>query len=84
MLVNEVQHGAERVIIERRGQPVAAIVRVTDLDQIEAARPSGFRQVGALALAGAWGDVDDAPIDALIADVYAAREASAGQGNRGV
>jgi len=45
-------------------------------------RCTGFspsRPLGALALLGAWADVDDAAIDAFIADVMSARERDTGR-----
>ena len=56
----------ERYLITRRGLPVAALVSVQDLRRLaEAERPSA-RSAGALVLAGLWGDVPDAEIDALV------------------
>ena len=34
---------------------------------------------GAIALVGAWGDIDDAEIDAFIAGIYAARSRDLGR-----
>lgn len=66
--LDDVRDG-ERYVITRRGQPVAALVSIDDLRQIEDAEPSGRRPGGALALAGLWGDVPDAEIDALADDL---------------
>jgi prevent-host-death family protein len=74
-LIDEVERGSERVIIERRGRPVAMLVRVEEYEQGDRPPPSGHRPVGALALVGAWSDVDDSDIDAFVEDLYAARRA---------
>lgn len=78
-IIDEVQHGNEHVIIERRGRPVAAIVRIEELEQIEATHPTGQHLMGALALVGALSDIDDAVIDEFVKDVYAAREKDLGR-----
>ncbi|HEY7062644.1 MAG TPA: type II toxin-antitoxin system Phd/YefM family antitoxin [Chloroflexota bacterium] len=60
-LVAQLASGGEHVIIERRGKPLAALVR---------SEASGLPP-----WIGAWGDVlSDEEIDQFIADVYAARE----------
>lgn len=66
----------ERFLVERRGKPLAALVGAEDLKRLEGEGGSGVgaRPRGALALMGAWGDfVDDAEIDAMLGQVYAAR-----------
>ena len=78
-IVDGVLHRTERYVIERRGRPVAALVSVEELERIEADRPVADRPAGALALVGAWEDVDDAEIDALIEDLRAERERDAGR-----
>lgn len=77
--VNDVLHHGEHVLIERHGRPVAAIVSVDDLARLEAERPSGDRPAGALALVGAWADVEDSAIDAFLADVASARQRDTGR-----
>lgn len=77
-------YGGERFVIERRGRPLAALVGVGDLERLEqergdaSSRPGSRR--GALALAGAWGElVEDAQIDAMLEEIYAARERDTGR-----
>ena len=78
--VDQVLHRGERVVIERHGHPVAALVTIDDLARIEAASPGmGAHPAGALALVGAWSDVDDADIDAFVADVAASRRRDTGR-----
>lgn len=64
----------ERFLVERRGKPLAALVGAEDLKRLEGEDVPGVRPRGAIALAGAWGDlVDDKGIDAMLEVVYAAR-----------
>ena len=74
-----VAYQGQHVVIERRGKPMAALVSVDDLEQIERERPASARPRGALALVGAWGDLDDREIEAMVADIYAAREQDSGR-----
>lgn len=70
----------ERFLVERRGKPLAALVGVEDLKRLEAGSGSGSRPRGAMALVGAWRElVDDAEIDAMLEDVYSAREEDVGR-----
>ena len=78
-VISQVFHRAERVVIERHGRPVAALVSLDDLARLEAERPTATRPAGALALAGAWADVDDAEIDSFLADVANARQRDTGR-----
>lgn len=78
-VVDGVLHRHERYVIERHGKGVAALVHLDELERIEATAPKGDRPAGALALVGAWEDVDDADIDAFLADVQEARTRDAGR-----
>ena len=40
---------------------------------------TNHQRLGAMALVGAWGEVDDAVIDAFIADIRAARDRDVGR-----
>lgn len=64
-----------RVVIERRGKPLAALVSVNDLELIEQKRQplAEARPKGALVLVGAWGDIEDRDVDMLVADIYTRR-----------
>jgi prevent-host-death family protein len=75
-LLGGVFYRGERYIIERRGHPVAALVPVHELAQQTAddARFNAF-----LTLVGGWSDVDDAEIDAVVSDIYAARASDHGR-----
>lgn len=78
-LTAEVAYGGQRVVIERRGTPLAAIVSVDDLERLEQDQAGSARPLGALALVGRWDATDDAAIDAFIDDIYRAREADTGR-----
>ncbi|OGO35773.1 MAG: hypothetical protein A2147_07910 [Chloroflexi bacterium RBG_16_57_8] len=72
-LMAEVAHGGKRVLIERRGKPMAALVSVSELDHLEQESALAPKPRGALALVGAWREMDDLEVDQLIADIYARR-----------
>jgi prevent-host-death family protein len=81
-LLAQVAYAGERVLIERRGKAMAALVCVDDLAQLDRNADSCRnvpRPQGALALAGAWRDVPEAELDALVADVFAARQQDTGR-----
>jgi prevent-host-death family protein len=78
-VVDGVLHRNERYVIERHGKGVAALVSIEELQRIESSAPGGDRPAGALALVGAWEDVDDAAIDAFVADVRTARDRDTGR-----
>ena len=79
-LMARVGYGGERFVIERRGRPLAALVRVEDLERLEAeGREVSSRSLGALALVGAWGEVEDRDLDTLLEEVYAERERDTGR-----
>lgn len=73
-LVAEVAYGGARIIIERRGKPMAVLVSISDLERMESEQvlPAGAR--GALALVGIWGELPDEEIDAMVAEIYRQRD----------
>jgi len=78
-LMAEVAYGGKHVIIERRGKPIAALVSVTDLEHLEQGQATSPRPRGALAMVGAWREVEDEDLDAVIADIYSGREQDTGR-----
>lgn len=78
-LIGAVAFGRERVLIERRGRPIAALVSVDDAKALDEGRPITDPPRGALALIGAWSDVSDEDMDRLIDDIYSARGADLGR-----
>jgi prevent-host-death family protein len=77
--VAEVAFGGQCIIIERRGKPLAALVSLADLERLEQEHATSARPTGALALVGAWRDMPDEELDALVSDIYAAREEDKGR-----
>jgi prevent-host-death family protein len=77
-LVAQVAYGGEHYVIERRGKPLAALVSVHDLERLEQLGPPS-RPRGALALVGAWRDVEEQDVEALVADIYAERARDTGR-----
>ena len=78
-IVDDVLHEDERYVIERRGRAVAVIGPIADLERGPEEPARNGRRAGALALLGAWGDVEDQVIDAFLDDVYAARSRDRGR-----
>jgi len=72
-LVGEVAYQGQHVIIERRGQPMAAIVGMDDLARLEETQSTSAAPRGALALLGVQHDLRDEEIDALVDDIYVQR-----------
>jgi prevent-host-death family protein len=78
-LIGSVAYGKERVLIERHGRPVAALVSVDDAQSLEEADVQVNRRRGALALIGRSADIDDQLIDQLVDDVYSSRARDQGR-----
>ncbi len=72
-LVGEVAYQGEHVIIERRGQPMAALVGMDDFARLEETQSAPVEPRGALALLSVQHDLSDDEIDALVDDIYAQR-----------
>jgi prevent-host-death family protein len=82
-LMARVGYGGERFVIERRGRPLAALVRVEDLERLEKERgdrgDATSRPLGAIALVGAWGEAEEQDLDAVLEEIYAERERDTGR-----
>ena len=78
-LSSEVAYGGERVVIERRGRPLAALVSMNDLELLSQDRAASTRPQGALALVGAWREVEDEELASVIEDIYTSRENDPGR-----
>ena len=81
-LVGRVAYGRERVVVLRRGRPMAALVSVEDLRRLEtletAANNRGAPSVHPIMRAfGGWADRTD--LDELATEIYAHRAAAAGR-----
>jgi antitoxin (DNA-binding transcriptional repressor) of toxin-antitoxin stability system len=68
-----VAHGGERIVIERHGKPMAALVSIADLERIEPAADAE-QDDPLLRFAGAWGDIPDDEVDRIVDLIYAERE----------
>lgn len=73
-VVDDLAKGARRYVIERNGEPVAAIVSIQDFKKLEPFGEFKDKPVGALALVGLWSDVGDEVIDEMIEHIYKSRE----------
>lgn len=74
-LVAEVAFGGEKVIIERRGKPLAALVGLdqqTPTAEHRKVSPDDAR--GGLALVGAWRKLDDSDAEGILADIHTQRD----------
>ena len=78
-IASEVAYGGPHVIIERRNKPWVALVRVSDLEYLEQAQATSEQPQGALALAGAWHEVDDEDMESLVEEIYAERNNDLGR-----
>ena len=72
-LLAEVVDKGRHFIVEKRGEPLAALVSVDVLELIDRQQTTSADPQGALALAGAWGELKEREMDALLADVLAER-----------
>lgn len=78
-VVDDVRLNAQAYLIERHGRPAAAIISVEALAKLEASDILGPSPAGALALAGAWADVEEAAIDDFLDDVRRSRSEDMGR-----
>jgi prevent-host-death family protein len=78
-VVDDVRRTARRYLIERHGRPAAAIISVEDLRMLEASDLLGPTPAGALAIVGAWSEVDDDAIDEFLEDVLRSRTQDTGR-----
>ena len=79
-IVDDVAHGAEAYIIERRGRPVAAVVSVEELERLRAGYAPTDGPRGLLGFVGAWGDImTNEEVDEFVKDVYEARARDMGR-----
>lgn len=76
-VVDDVRRTSRRYLIERHGRPAAAIVSIEELAQLEAADILSQTPAGALALVGAWSDVEDEAMDEFVDDILQARREDA-------
>jgi prevent-host-death family protein len=70
-------------IIEKRGKPLAALVSVDALELLKQQQTTSADPQGALALAGAWGELKEREMDAVLADVNSKRGGAACREGKG-
>ncbi len=81
--INRVLYRDERIIISRRGKPIAALISLEDLHRLEALEREekrGDEPEAAHAIMqayGGWSARDD--LDDLVAEIYADRETASGR-----
>lgn len=78
-LMASVAHQGQHYIIERRGKPVAALVTVDEMEKLEQENARSDRPLGALALVGAWREIEEDEFDRILADIYSERERDTGR-----
>jgi len=79
-MISKVVYGRERLIVLRRGKPVAAIVSLQDLKRLEALDTAASEQSDVhpiMRAFGGWADRDD--LDALTSEIYEDRTATPGR-----
>ncbi len=82
-LLVQVAANGRQVIIEKRGKPLAALVGVDALELLNQRQTTSADPQGALALAGAWGELKEREMDAVLADVNAERGGAACREGKG-
>ena len=82
--IGRVAYGRERVLVLRRGKPVAALVSVEDLRQLELADATSAERKGTsemhpiMRAYGGWSESDDLG-DEFVAEIYADRLKASGR-----
>jgi len=79
-MISKVVYGHERVVVLRRGKPVAAIISLEDLQRLELLDSTTDEQLAShpiMRAFGGWADRED--LDALVSEIYSAREAATGR-----
>jgi len=74
-ILDQVAKERKRLIVLRRGKPVAALVSLEDLRRIEALEAKGEHPI--MQAFGGWSDRDD--LDELVAEIHANRAKAVGE-----
>ena len=69
----------QQVVIECHGKPWVPLVSVDGLELLEQGRATSARPLGALAMVGAWVEVEEKDLDAVMEEVYFQREKDLGR-----
>jgi len=78
-LMSQVAYGGERIIIERRGKPLAVLIGVGELERLERRDPDIRNPDLFESLSGAFGDVPDEEIDQLFKEIVESRQLDFGR-----
>jgi len=75
--ISRVRYGRERIIIARRGKPVAALIGIQDLHSLESLERESKKRTGEnhhpiMNASGGWAGRTD--LDELVTHIYAERE----------
>ena len=79
-MIGKVAFGHERLVVLRRGKPVAALVSIEDLRRLEildASRAAAIDAHPVMRVFGGWADRTD--LDDLVAEIYEDRAAAIGR-----
>ena len=79
-MISKVVYGHERLIVLRRGKPVAALVSLHDLRRLEELDGAAFKKPDVhpiMRAFGGWADRDD--LDTLEREIYEERTATLGR-----
>jgi prevent-host-death family protein len=77
-LIGRAAYGHERIIIERKGKPMAAVIGMEDLRRLEALESRAESETHPIMRAfGGWADRED--LDELLDEIYTARERALGR-----
>jgi prevent-host-death family protein len=79
-MIGKVIYGQERLVVLRRGKPVAALVSLQDLRRLEALDAAGDETPDVhpiMRVFGGWAERDD--LDTLIDEIYQHRAATQGR-----
>ena len=80
-LVNRVAFSRERLIVMRRGKPVAALISLEDLQRLEVLEAADTQptegQHPVMKAFGGWADLDN--LDKLMTEIYAERDSTDGR-----
>ena len=80
-VISEVSLKGEHFVIEKNGKPMAALVSVQELQQIESSKEKEKKK-GLLAAIGAWEDFED--LDSMVSAIYERRKKSKDRSSGGL
>ncbi len=78
-LMAEAAYGGMRILIERRGKPLAALVSVADLTELERGNQPENWPHDVIKSLNAWHEMGDDAIDEMVEDIYNLRHCEMGR-----